>query len=55
MEKRLLLGYHSNSGDSVVALIKRKMALVFRNSELGRSRGNSPAAKPIFYVLYFWR
>ena len=53
MEKWLLLGYHTHSGDRVVALIKRKMVLVFRNPEIMAGTGVRPLQKPGFSMLYF--
>ena len=52
MEKRLLLGYHTHSGDEVFGLIKRKMVLVFRNLEIKTIAGLAPLLKPSFSMLY---
>lgn len=54
MEKRLLLGYHTHSGDEIFALIKRKIALVFRNPEIRAIVGLAPLQKQGFSMLYFW-
>jgi len=39
MEKRLLLGYHTHSGDSVVALIKRKTLFGIHKSRIRANMG----------------
>jgi hypothetical protein len=46
MEKRLLLGYHTHSGDRVFALIKRKMTLWL-------SRGYAPYRNPVSLCYIF--
>ncbi|WP_293135238.1 hypothetical protein [Microcoleus sp. bin38.metabat.b11b12b14.051] len=55
MEKRLLLGYHTHSGDEVFALIKRKMVLVFRKPKIRAIAGLAPLLKASFSMLYFGR
>ncbi len=42
MEKRLLLGYHSNSSDSVVALIKPKTLFGNQKPRIRASTGEQP-------------
>ena len=55
MEKRLLLGYHTHSGDEVFGLIKRKMVLVFRNLEIRTIAGLAPPTESEFLYVIFWR